>query len=218
MLVESNHRVVDIITMHTRPSIADIESVDSILVPEYLPGYIALDDAEHLLQQARSSLVWHSETFTIFGRERAVPRQISWVADIGLDYRYAARSHVGTGWPNWLASVVNRIAADFGRFDNHLLLNRYRCGADHMGWHQDDERGVVGEVLVLSLGAPRTLRWRVGAKGKSEPLLLEHGSALRLDGRLYHRLVAAPGQQDERISMTFRQIDARLGSGEDLVR
>lgn len=218
MLVESDNRGVDIITMHTRPSAAGVESGDSILVPEYLPGYLAADDGKLLLQHARSSLVWHAETFTIFGRERAVPRQISWVADIGLDYRYAARSHVGTGWPDWLARVVRRIAADFDRFDNHVLLNRYRCGADHMGWHRDDERGVVGEVLVLSLGAPRTLRWRVGAKGKSEPLLLEHGSALRLDGRLYHRLMAAPGQQGERISMTFRQIDTRLGSGEDRVR
>ena len=187
-------------------------------MPEYLPGYIAADEGERLFQQACSSLVWHCETFTIFGRERVVPRQISWVADSGLNYRYAGRSHVGTGWPSWLADVVHQIAVDFYRFDNHLLLNRYRSGSDHMGWHRDDERGVVGDVLVLSLGAPRTFRWRVGAKGRSASLVLEHGSLLRLDGRLYHRLMAAPGQHDERISMTFRQIDPGFGSGEDLVR
>ncbi len=210
--------MTDIITPPARPSTADSGTVDSIRVPEYLPGYIAADEGERLFQQACSSLVWHSETFTIFGRERVVPRQISWVADSGLNYRYAGRSHVGTGWPSWLANVGHQIAVDFDRFDNHLLLNRYRSGSDHMGWHRDDERGVVGDVLVLSLGAPRTFRWRVGAKGRSAPLELEHGSLLRLDGRLYHRLMAAPGQQDERISMTFRQIDPSFGSGEDLVR
>jgi alkylated DNA repair dioxygenase AlkB len=204
--------------MQTRPSAVDAASVDSIEPPEYWSGYLSTGEGEHLFQQAQSSLVWHSETFTIFGRERTVPRQISWVADVGLDYRYAARSHVGTGWPSWLVGVVQRIASDFDRFDNHLLLNRYRCGSDHMGWHRDDERGVVGEVLVLSLGAPRTLRWRIGAMGKSQPLLLEHGSLLRLDGRLYHKLMAAPGQQGERISMTFRQIAPSLKPGGDRVR
>ena len=204
--------------MQTRPWTADAESVDSVQRPAYWSGYISAAEGEHLLQQAQSSLVWHSETFTIFGRERTVPRQISWVADPGLDYRYSARSHVGAGWPSWLQGLVRKIADDFGRFDNHLLLNRYRCGTDHMGWHRDDERGVVGEVLVLSLGAPRTLRWRFGAKGKSQPLLLEHGSLLRLDGRLYHRLMAAPGQHGERISMTFRQIASSPQSGADGVR
>ncbi len=183
-----------------------------------LQGYVGSDEGESLFQLACSTLTWHSETFTIFGREQVVPRQISWVGDNGLDYRYAARSHVGTGWPAWLANLARRIAIDFDRSVNHVLLNRYQRGSDHMGWHRDDERGVVGEVLVLSLGLPRVLRWRTRPRGESHALLLDHGSLLRLDGRIYHRLMAAPTQQGERISMTFRQITPVPGSGAEFVR
>jgi len=217
LFVESNCHAPGTITMHHRPSAARDEATVSLRVPVLHQGYVEPPEAECLFQQACSTLAWHSETFTIFGRERRVPRQISWVGDDGLDYRYAARSHVGTGWPSWLAVLARRIATDFDRADNHVLLNRYQRGSDHMGWHRDDERGVVGDVLVLSLGLPRTLRWRAEICGKSQPLLLEHGSLLRLDGRLYHRLMAAPAQQGERISMTFRQIIPVPPSGDDLV-
>lgn len=217
MLVESNSHVANIINMHLKPSITCADIAGSFRKPELHPGYVQSEEGDRLLQLASSTLVWHSETFTIFGRERVVPRQISWVGDEGLDYRYASRSHVGTGWPKWLKDLADRMATDFDRCDNHVLLNRYRCGSDHMGWHRDDERGVVGDVLVLSLGASRTLRWRTDARGSSQAILLESGSLLQLDGRLYHRLLAAPGQQSERISMTFRQIITAKVSGDVFV-
>ena len=175
-------------------------------MPMLQPGFLGKEEGDSLLQAALTDLEWHIETFTIFGRTRNVPRLISWAADAGLDYRYAGRSHPGTGWPTWLAQVRDRLHDHVGYACNHVLLNRYRSGTDHMGWHRDDERGVEGDILVLSLGAPRTLRWRHLAHGASHALQLEHGSLLRLDGRLQHRLLAAPGQTLQRISLTFRQL------------
>jgi alkylated DNA repair dioxygenase AlkB len=180
-----------------------------VLIPDYLDA----QTAARLLRLCRMSLPWHEESVRLFGRTLPVPRRIAWVADAGIDYRYSGRAHMGTGWPGWLEDLKSRLRADFGRAFNHLVFNQYRDGEDCMGWHRDDERGVVGEVAILSLGATRTLRWRHARSGPSASIRLDAGSLLRLDGRIYHSLVRELNLQHERISLSFREIRSAQNAG-----
>jgi alkylated DNA repair dioxygenase AlkB len=174
--------------------------------PVLWPVFVSAGDAASLLGRCLAGLDWHRETFTIFGRLVDVPRRVAWVGDPGLDYRYTGRSHTGAGWPVWLVPIRDRIREQTGLPFNHVILNHYRDGRDHMGWHRDDEKGVEGPVAILSLGATRTLRYRQGPGSVSTALRLESGSLLVLDGRLQHVLVRDPKSDKERISLTFRNL------------
>jgi len=169
-------------------------------------GFLQANDAAALMQKCVNELDWYAETFSLFGRTREVPRLISWVGDVGLDYRYAARSHVGSGWPGWLDGLRQLVGGAAGQTFNHVLLNRYRDGTDYMGWHRDDERGVCGPVVVLSLGAVRRFGWREGPGSPSRKVHLPHGSVLTLDGRWQHTLFRERLCEEERISLTFRSL------------
>jgi len=169
-------------------------------------GFLRADVAGALMQRCVEELDWHAETFSLFGRTHPVPRLISWVGDPGLDYRYAARSHVGCGWPAWLDGLRVLVGAATGQSFNHILVNRYRTGRDYMGWHRDDERGVSGNIAVLSLGAERRFGWREGPGYRSRQLLLPSGSILTLDGHWQHTLLRERQCEAERISLTFRSL------------
>jgi alkylated DNA repair dioxygenase AlkB len=173
-----------------------------ILQPDFLPREVATQ----LMEQCIDSLDWHEETFSLYGRTLLVPRLVSWAGDKGLDYRYAARSHVASGWPCWLDDVRKSVSSASGQPINHTLLNRYRHGQDYMGWHRDDERGVCGPVLVLSLGARRRLRWRERPGSPVNEVMLPPGSLLTLDGRWQHTLIRDRSCEEERIFLTFRHL------------
>lgn len=185
----------------------DVAFTHGLRQPLLLPAFIDPDAARSLLAHCVADLCWHRETFTIFGRVVEVPRRVAWVGDPGLDYRYTGRSHPGTGWPAWLVPTRDRIRQVVDMPFNHVILNRYRDGHDHMGWHRDDEKGVTGPVAILSLGAPRTLRYRQEPGSNPTALRLESGSLLLLDGRLQHALIRDKYSEDERISLSFRNLD-----------
>lgn len=44
-----------------------------------------------------------------------------------------------------------------GSYFNSLLLNRYKCGNDYVGWHSDDEKlyGLTPEIASVSFGCDR---------------------------------------------------------------
>ena len=170
------------------------------------PHFLDAASSATLFNRCRDTLEWHAETFSIFGRTIEVPRRVAWVGDRGLDYRYAARSHEGAGWPAWLTPTRAAISRFGDCALNHVVFNLYRHGNDHMGWHRDDETGVAGPVWVLSLGTSRRLRYRKGPGTPATTVKLDAGSLLRLDGRVQHTLLRDSTSRDERISLSFRNL------------
>jgi alkylated DNA repair dioxygenase AlkB len=100
---------------------------------------------------------------------------------------------------------------------NGLLLNRYRDGADHIGWHADDERTLGGDgcVATWSFGAEREFAvrdtrshdvvWR-GVLPANSIALMEGASFQR---RFQHCIPARMRVGGERISVTGRTHVAR---------
>lgn len=170
----------------------------------YRAGFLAPAEAADLFCRLQTEVAWQTETITLFGKEHQVPRLVAWFGDAHLNYRYAGRGHQGSGWPVLLETLRNRVATELGTTPNFLLLNRYRDGADSMGWHRDDETGHHATIASLSLGAPRAFLLREEGARRSHSLTLEHGSLLLFDGRTRHALPKTRRPVGERINLTFR--------------
>jgi len=175
----------------------------------YAPRYLSRRSADGLLAWLLEPGHWREEAVTLFGRRHPVPRLVGCYGDAGLEYRYAGTSHPTSGWPVRLRRLRARLRDDLATDFNFVLLNRYRSGADRMGWHRDDERGLASLVASVSLGAPRRFRVEL-PDGERRSLVLEHGSLLCLDGRWRHTLPATRRSVDERVNLTFRHLEEPL--------
>ena len=180
---------------------------------EWRPGWLPGPEAEALRLALLREVEWEVHRIRIFGREFDSPRLSRWIGDPGARYRYSGTDFVPHPWPPALAALRGRLAADTGGRYNSVLLNRYRNGADAMGWHSDDEPELGPRPLIasLSLGAPRrfVFRNRQDRTLKCE-LVLGHGDLLLMAGdtqRLYHHALPRTARPvGERINLTFRQI------------
>lgn len=159
----------------------------------------------------KEELDWQREHLTMFGRQVVVPRQVAFVADKGLCYRYTGKSHFGMGWPDWLWPLKLEAEALAQQPFNSVLLNWYKDGEEYMGWHSDDEKslGPSPVVAMLSLGAKRSFLFRLKAEHQVKHALeLEHETWLIMGPSTQvlwqHSLPVRKRVKEERISLTFR--------------
>ena len=124
------------------------------------------------LQRALTdTLPWQQPLVTVYGRQHPTPRLVCWVADPGCTYRYSGLEQAITPWTPELSQLRELLELELGVRFNSLLLNRYRDGADRMGWHADDEPELdpLAPIASLSLGARRSLRFRPKPPGRTRP-------------------------------------------------
>lgn len=190
-------------------------SADRALEMCYLPGFLGGADADALFERLLGGIDWRAEFVTLFGRTQPVPRLVAWCGAAGLDYRYGGAPHRCRGWQAVLIPVRERLDVGLGAAFNFVLMNRYRSGADAMGWHADDEASLGREPLVASVSLGATRRFRVRSKSRSGPSVsvdLEHGSLLVAWGhsqsRYAHCVPRTRRPVGERINLTFRTIAA----------
>ncbi|MBM5785490.1 MAG: alpha-ketoglutarate-dependent dioxygenase AlkB, partial [Cyanobacteria bacterium K_DeepCast_35m_m1_288] len=92
-----------------------------------------------LRQALGQSLAWEQPLVTVYGKQHRTPRLTCWVADPGCSYRYSGLQQAIHPWTVELEHLRQLLLDQLGVRFNSLLLNRYRDGADRMGWHADDE-------------------------------------------------------------------------------
>ncbi len=172
----------------------------------YMPGFLSEEAGAELLRWCLDHVRWHREPIRLFGRTHVAPRLVGWCGDPGLSYRYAGQDHPGHGWPMPLQRIRERLAQETDISFNFLLLNRYRCGSDRMGWHRDDEPMTSRMVASISLGAQRRFLMRQEPDRPSVRLTLEHGSLLLMDRFVPHALPATRRPIGERVNLSFRSL------------
>ncbi len=173
----------------------------------YCADFLAGNEADQALQLFLQHPVnWQQETFQIFGRQVLAPRRLAWFGDAGVNYRYTGIDHVAQGWPQWLHPLRQRVEDVASSSFNFLLVNDYRDGSQHMGWHKDNETGAAPLIASVSLGAQRPFLYRMDDGAASQRVVLEHGSLCLFDGQIRHRLPPARRVKHRRINLTFRQI------------
>lgn len=179
-------------------------------------GFLGADEADALLETLLASEPWEQRDIVVFGRPIAQPRLIAWAG--ALPYRYSGQTLEPRPTSAALQGVVDRIERAVDGGFNHVLLNRYRDGRDHMSRHADNEPELGRDPLIaaLSLGATRafTLEHKRHRKRKHR-LLLTHGSLLVMGGTCQHTWRHAvprhPHLDAERINLTLRRLHGPPG-------
>lgn len=176
----------------------------------YEPHWLSDDEAAELQAALAASVAWESRSIRMFGKDILQPRLVGWAG--ALPYRYSGQTLPPRPAPVVLERLLQRVIDDVGVPFNHVLLNRYRDGADHMGRHADDEPELGREPVIAAVSLGATRRFRLEKKGTRlrRTQKLGHGSLLVMGGtmqhRWYHAIMKEPRCEQERINVTFRHL------------
>ena len=171
---------------------------------------------QDLRQRLVDGLAWQQPLVTVYGKQHRTPRLTCWVADPGCTYRYSGLQQVIHPWTKDLERLRELLQQQLGVRFNSLLLNRYRDGADRIGWHADDEAELDDQAPIasLSLGVARDLRFRPRRGTEAAfAVTLADGDLLVMDPpsqrNWQHALPPRAHVVAERINLTFRVIRPR---------
>jgi len=188
---------------------------------DYLSDFLEPTEADELFRRLQHDVRWEQHHVRIAGKRIPSPRLSAWYGDPGLTYAYSGILLRAEGWIPALSELREQIEAKTSQRFNTVLANRYRSGADSMGWHSDDEPelGPRPVIVSVSLGAVRrfVLAHRTRRDLKPTHLDLEHGSLLLMEGETQrhwrHSIPKTRTAPGERINLTFRYIDAVATGG-----
>ncbi|KAK9846725.1 hypothetical protein WJX84_004298 [Apatococcus fuscideae] len=116
---------------------------------------------EEHLAFLKDKVDWRQTEITVMGRKVMQPREVAYMADNGLRYTYSRSQLTPAEFPEELQNIRERISTLAGggadAAFNCCLLNHYRDGEDHMGWHSDNERlfGTSPTIASVSFGTRR---------------------------------------------------------------
>ena len=153
----------------------------------------------------------------LFNKEHDTPR---WQQAYGQPYRFSGLEHKALPVPPQVQRYLdyaNTLPQYGGQF-NMALLNWYKDGQHHIGYHSDDEsqmrKSRSGETLVFSLsfGQHRPLSLKPKKEGRELKVEMTNNSALVMGGLCQkthkHAVPKVAGKKGEamrpRINMTFR--------------
>lgn len=170
------------------------------------PGWLSNSDA--LFERLAVDVPWKADTRTMYEREVAVPRLVSWFGPgstfpdpVLVDAKEALNDHYGRP-----AGQVFETAG----------LCFYRTGDDSVAWH-GDRVGRAREqdtmIAILSVGAERTLSVRPDGGGPAHKFPVGHGDLVVMGGscqRTYeHAILKSKTAVGPRISVQFRPFGVR---------
>lgn len=176
-------------------------------------GWLEPPAADALMAGLLDQVPWEVHRIRLFGREVASPRLSCWIGDADAAYRYSGTRFQPRPWLPALAALRERLESELARPFNSVLANRYRSGADAMGWHSDDERELGPGPLIASVSLGATRRFLLRHRGDPAQRLaldLEQGSLLLMGDQTQrywkHALPRTARPVGERINLTFRQV------------
>jgi alkylated DNA repair dioxygenase AlkB len=171
---------------------------------EFLPAAIA----DSCFLALRDQTTWEQKP-GVFGHMQ--PRLTASSGDDGVTYRYSGTVNIAQPWTPMLLDLKQRIEAIAGSY-NYCLLNRYRSGADSVGWHADDEPQMGSVIGSLSLGATRTFQIRHNKTKETASFAVASGTLIIMAGTMQqfwkHTVPKTTKSVGERINLTFRQVQS----------
>jgi len=176
-----------------------------------LNNFLTQSNADAVMQQLHAQTYWQQKDIIMFGKRVNQPRLMAWHGD--KPYTYSGLTLMPNKWTVNLLSLKEQIEEVAETSFNSALLNLYRNGQDHMGWHQDNERSLGPQPVIasLSLGASRKFKFKhIHHHECKVDITLKHGSLLIMSGMTQHQwkhcLPKSRVVNDKRINITFRHI------------
>ncbi len=185
---------------------------DILLLPTFLEPALSDEFYGRLLAEP---IEWAQEHLRMFGRRVATPRLTAWMAEPNVTYTYSGIAHSGNGIQGTTAELRALVSARLDVPFNFVLLNRYRDGADSMGWHADaePELGAHPVIASLSLGSGRRFKLRRRDRSAVMDIDLPGGSLLIMYGESQrhwqHSVPKTARRVGQRINLTLRRVLGR---------
>ncbi|MCC8404336.1 alpha-ketoglutarate-dependent dioxygenase AlkB [Paraburkholderia sp. MMS20-SJTN17] len=182
---------------------------------DWFPDWLEAGVAERLLTRLIDEVQWRQDMMGTPGGRVALPRLTAWQGEPDAVYVYSGIRNVPQAWTPAVAELKAAVEATSGARFNSVLLNRYRSGADSMGWHADREPELGRQPVIasVSLGVARTFDLRHNRSGVVHSFSLKGGSLLVMKGdtqaQWRHRVPKEPRVSGERINLTFRWVTPR---------
>lgn len=169
--------------------------------------------AEEFDQVTFTYINWTRDHIKMYGKRIPLPRLTAWYGDPGKSYTYSGITSAPNPWNNGLRYIKEQIEQVTALSFNSVLLNWYRNGEDHMGWHADDEPELGQNPVIASVnfGAVRdfVIR-RIDDPSQKIVIPVQHGTLLVMTGELQHYWQhSVPKRKkvtDSRFNLTFRYI------------
>jgi alkylated DNA repair dioxygenase AlkB len=177
-------------------------------------GCFGDEESTRILDRLLSETHWQQDYLTFYGKEIPLPRLTAWYGDRGSNYTYSHISMKPHPWTELLLTIKARVEAVSGAEYNSVLLNLYRCGADGVSWHQDNEPELGEDPVIasVSFGATRIFQMRHLIR-KDVPRVdipLFDGSLLVMRGSTQrfwkHQIPKTRKPVGARVNLTFRHI------------
>lgn len=176
-----------------------------------IPDFLSENQADAAFAELLSTNSWEQQNLLMYGKIVDEPRLSTWHSD-GQSYTYSGRARHPQPWTPLLQNIRRQCEERTTHTFNGVLVNYYRDGRDHLGWHSDDELINGSEPLIasISLGAERRFDLRHRESGEVVSTPLSHGSLLVMSGLSQkcweHRIPKMPRLEDPRVNLTYRRL------------
>jgi alkylated DNA repair dioxygenase AlkB len=168
-------------------------------------------EANRLFQKLLSNLQWKQDVITMYGKELLLPRLSAWYGETEKPYTYSGITLYPKPWTEELLEIKGRIEKLANTKFTSVLANRYRDGADYVGWHTDAEKELGRNPIIGSVNFGETRRFqlrRIDNHQDKLELELKNGSGLVMAGETQHfwqhQVPKTSKKISERINLTFR--------------
>jgi len=201
--------------------------VETILIDEFstlkwCPDFLEESEAKSLYDHLMEVLNFEQSEISMYGKKIKLPRLQAWFAEEGMVVKELFQKQPQKPWTEPVQKVREKIESLAGFKFDYCLVNYYRDGNDHIGYHADNEAKDV--VASLSLGGTRKFDVQhLSCFGKvktrkGKPLekpetdyyqfSLTNGSLIVMLGGTQqywkHRIPKEPSVKTQRINLTFR--------------
>lgn len=180
----------------------------------FQPRAFKQSDSQQTYKILKDEVHWRHKEVVIYGKKVMQPRQVAYMAgDTSLSYTYSHTKMQPDDWHPQVAQIKAKLQEIAGVEFNSCLLNLYRDGSDHMGWHSDNEKlyGDDPTIGSVSFGATRRFLLRQNSDHSNKwACELASGDVLVMKGSTQqhwtHSIPKMLRVSQPRINLTFRQI------------
>ena len=159
------------------------------------------------------NISWHHDTINMYGKKLLLPRFSALYGSSDRPYTYSGIKLKPKLWSGLLLDIRNAVSDIAGVEFNTVLMNWYRDGDDHIGWHSDEEKelGINPTIASVTFGETRRFMLRMCSNAQEKlDIPLSNGSLLIMSGQLQHNWQHSIPKQKAangmRINLTFRDV------------
>jgi alkylated DNA repair dioxygenase AlkB len=179
---------------------------------ELIEEFYDAAECKRIFQRLLDEQNWPDNHYVVAGRQFILPRLQTWHADSGIRYSYSNNLLQTRAWSPLLTEIKVKVESTLNFSFNSVLVNLYRNGEDHVGWHSDNELELGDQPFIASLtfGVERQFEFLHKKTSENGRVLLRNGTLLIMQPNFQHHwLHRVPIDQsvtEKRINLTFRRV------------